>query len=137
VLYKRLKVENRLTSESSGNNTDSSMNFVPLMNRQDLLEGYNKIIHGIYSIKPYYQRIRQFLLNYKKLHNRRQTGDFPLLLGFFKSVIILGIVNKGRSEYWKLIIWTVFRRPTLIVDALTLSVYGYHFRSVYGLKNKT
>lgn len=135
VLYKRLKAENRLTTESSGNNTDSSMNFVPKMDSTELLQGYKKIIQNIYSAKPYYKRIRQFLLNYKKLHTGRQTRDFPFLIGFIKSVIIIGIVHKGRSEYWKLIIWTLFRRPTLITDALTFAVYGYHFRTVYGLTN--
>jgi len=135
VLYKRLKAENRLTTESSGNNTDSSMNFVPKMDSSELLQGYKKIIQDIYSAKPYYKRIRQFLLNYKKLHAGRQTRDFPFLIGFIKSVIIIGIVNKGRSEYWKFLIWTLFRRPALLTDALTFAVYGYHFRTVYGLTN--
>ena len=31
-LYKRLEAENRLTTEATGNNCDSSMNFVPKMN---------------------------------------------------------------------------------------------------------
>jgi len=137
VLYKRLQAENRLTAESSGNNTDSSMNFIPVMNPQELLEGYKKIIQNIYAAKPYYQRIRQFLLNYKKLHKGRQTRDFPFLLGFLKSVIIIGIVNKGRSEYWKLLIWTLFKRPNLMTDALTFAVYGYHFRTIYGLRNNS
>lgn len=135
VLYKRLKAENRLTTESSGNNTDSSMNFVPKMDSSELLQGYKKIIQNIYSAKPYYKRIRQFLLNYKKLHAGRQTRDFPFLVGFIKSVIIIGIVDKGRSEYWKLLLWTLFRRPALLTDALTFAVYGYHFRTVYGLTN--
>jgi len=136
VLYKRLKSENRLTAESSGNNTDSSMNFVPKMDSTELLEGYKKIIQSIYSAKPYYKRIRQFLLNYNKLHAGRQTRDFPFLYGFIKSVIIIGIINKGRSEYWKFLIWTIFRRPRLLTDALTFAVYGYHFRTVYGLSNQ-
>jgi hypothetical protein len=105
------------------------------MDSSELLQGYKKIIQNIYSAKPYYKRIRQFLLNYKKLHTGRQTRDFPFLIGFIKSIIIIGIVNKGRSEYWKLLIWTLFRRPTLITDALTFAVYGYHFRTVYGLTN--
>jgi len=136
VLYKRLKNENRLIAQSSGNNTDSSLNFIPLMNLQELLEGYKKIIQGVYAVKPYYKRIRQFLLNYKKLHAGRQTRDFPFFLGFLKSVFIIGIMNKGRGEYWKLILWTLFRRPALLADALTFSVYGYHFRTIYGLNNK-
>lgn len=136
VLYNRLKAENRLTSQSTGNNTDSSMNFIPKMNREELLEGYKKIIHNIYSAKPYYKRIRQFLLNYKKNQSGKKSRGFPLLIGFLKSVFIIGIVNKGRSEYWKLLIWTLFRRPALMTEALTFTVYGYHFRTVYGLRNK-
>jgi radical SAM superfamily enzyme YgiQ (UPF0313 family) len=135
-LYKRLESENRLTAESSGNNTDSSLNFVPIMNLQELIEGYKSIIQNIYSAKPYYKRIRQFLLNYKNLHAGRKTRDFSFLPGFLKSVFIIGIVNKGRSEYWKLLIWTLFRRPGLLTDALTFAVYGYHFRTVFGLESK-
>ncbi|MDD2307043.1 MAG: DUF4070 domain-containing protein [Prolixibacteraceae bacterium] len=136
VLYNRLKSENRLTNQSSGNNTDSSMNFIPKMNRDELLEGYKKIIHNIYSAKPYYKRIRQFLLNYKKVQSGRKSRGFSLLIGFLKSVFVIGVVNKGRSEYWKLILWTLFRRPALMTEALTFTVYGYHFRTVYGLRNK-
>lgn len=133
-LYKRLEAENRLTIEASGNNTDSSMNFISKMNHQELQEGYKKIIQNIYATKPYYKRIRRFLLNYKRPHIRRKKMDGSNLLAFLRSVIFIGIINKGRSEYWKLLIWTLFRRPGLLSDALTFAVYGYHFRTVYGLR---
>jgi len=134
ALYKRLKDENRLTTESSGNNTDSSMNFVPKMDPRLLLEGYKKIILNIYAVKPYYKRIRQLLLNYKKQPGQHTRMELSYLSSFFRSVFIIGIVNKGRGEYWKLLVWTLFRRPGLIIDALTFTVYGYHFRTVYGLR---
>ena len=60
-LYQQLKDENRLTTEATGSNTDFSMNFIPKMNSLELLNGYKKIIKDIYSAKPYYKRIRQFL----------------------------------------------------------------------------
>ena len=129
-LYQRLKAENRLTTEATGNNTDSSMNFVPKMNVHELLEGYKKIIQNIYATRPYYIRIRQFLLNYKRFHGKQMKIEFSQLSAFFKSVIIIGILNKGRGEYWKLLIWTLFKRPGLIVDAITFAVYGYHFQTV-------
>ncbi len=134
ALYKRLKDENRLTTESSGNNTDSSMNFVPKMDPRLLLEGHKKIILNIYAVKPYYKRIRQLLLNYKKQPGQHTRMELSYLSSFFRSVFIIGIVNKGRGEYWKLLVWTLFRRPGLIIDALTFTVYGYHFRTVYGLR---
>jgi radical SAM superfamily enzyme YgiQ (UPF0313 family) len=135
TLYNRLKAENRLTAESSGNNTDSSMNFIPIMNHQELLDGYKKIIRNIYATKPYYKRIRQFLLNYRQIQTVQKKMEFSYLVSFFKSVFVIGIVNRGRGEYWKLLVWTLFRRPSLLKDALTFAVYGYHFRTVYGISN--
>ncbi len=135
-LYKRLEEENRLTTEATGNNTDSSMNFIPKMNYQELLEGYTRIIHSIYATKPYYQRVRQFLLNYRRLHVRQKKLKLSYLGGFLKSIFIIGIVNKGRSDYWKFLVWTILRRPGLFIDAMTFVVYGYHYRTVYGLRDK-
>jgi radical SAM superfamily enzyme YgiQ (UPF0313 family) len=135
ALYNRLKAENRLTAESSGNNTDLSMNFIPIMNHQELLDGYKKIIQNIYATKPYYKRIRQFLLNYRQIQTAQKKMEFSYLVSFFKSVFVIGIVNRGRGEYWKLLVWTLFRRPSLLKDALTFAVYGYHFRTVYGISN--
>ncbi len=133
-LYKRMKESNRLISELSGNNTDFSMNFIPKMNTDELLEGYRKVIQNIYSSKPYYKRVRRFLLNYK----RSQFGDASLkfynLKGFIKSIFFIGIADKDRLEYWKLLLWTLIRRPKLFTDAVTYAVYGYHFRTVFGLR---
>ncbi|MFH1160773.1 MAG: DUF4070 domain-containing protein, partial [bacterium] len=132
-LYERLEAENRLTIEATGNNTDFSMNFIPRMNHHELITGYKKIIHDIYTTKPYYQRIRRLLLNYKPCYNKPAKINFVALRAFLKSIFIIGVLNKGRSDYWKLLIWTLFRRPALVVDAVTFSIYGYHFRKVYGL----
>ena len=134
-LYQRLKAENRLTTEATGNNTDSSMNFIPKMNYKELIEGYKRIIQNIYAIRPYYKRLRQALLDYNHLYSRKIKINFSLLSAFIKSIIIIGIIHKGRFEYWKLIIWTLFNRPGSIIDAITYTVYGYHFRTIYGLSN--
>lgn len=133
-LYKQLEAENRLTTEATGNNTDSSMNFIPIMNKEELIDGYHSIIHNIYSIKPFYKRARQFLLNYKGLNSGYKKLQFSHVKAFFKSIFILGIVKTGRFEYWKLLFWTIFHRPRSIIEAVTFTVYGYHYRSIYGLK---
>ena len=132
-LYKRLEIEKRLTVDPTGNNTDATMNFIPKMSMDKLMEGYSSIIQNIYSVKPFYKRIRRSLLNYKR-QSRKKKVNLYYLGAFFKSIIILGIVSKGRTEYWKFMIWTLFHRPGLFVDAITYSIYGYHFRMVYGLK---
>ena len=134
LLYKRLEEENRIILETSGNNTDSSMNFHPKMDFDELIDGYKKVISGIYATKPYYTRVRQLLLNYNRRYKKHKKINLTLITGFLRSMFIIGIVDKGRLEYWKFIVWTLLYRPELFSDAVTFAVYGYHFRIVYGLK---
>ncbi len=132
-LYQQLKSENRLIKQASGNNTDLSMNFIPKMNYHDLIAGYKKIIAEIYSTKPYYKRVRLLLSNYNNKSKCQTKVSFKLLLSALKSVFIIGFFNKGRIEYWKLIFWTLIKQPTLIIDAITFTVFGYHYRKVFGI----
>ncbi|MCX6256969.1 MAG: DUF4070 domain-containing protein [Bacteroidia bacterium] len=133
-LYQRLESENRLMDDATGDNTDFSMNFIPKMNSQELLKGYKTIIQNIYTTKPYYKRIRRFLLNYRNKQIRHEKIEFSQVLSFIKIIIIIGIANKGRREYWKFLIWTILRRPGSFTDAMTFAVYGYHFRTVFGIR---
>jgi radical SAM superfamily enzyme YgiQ (UPF0313 family) len=135
-LYARMEAENRLTTEASGNNTDASMNFTPKMDQQELQDGYRRIIRSIYSVKPYYKRIRELLLNYKRIYAGHNRIELTSIAGFIRSLVIIGILNKGRGEYWKFLIWTLVNRPGSFIDAVTFSVYGYHFRTIYGLRGK-
>jgi len=134
-LYQRLESENRLTVEATGNNTDLSMNFVPKMDPDELMEGYKRIIKNIYASKPYYKRIRQFFVNYKQGPSKQSNVEFSYLVAFIKTIIIIGILNKGRVEYWKFFIWTLWNYPGSFTDAMTFAVYGYHYRTIYGLRN--
>lgn len=135
-LYKQMEKENRLTVDATGSNTDFTMNFIPKMNHRDLLEGYKHIIDSIYKEKPYYQRIREMLKNYKPVRVGASQIDFSRVKAFIKSVFVLGVINKGRFEYWKFICWTILKKPKLFIEAITLTVYGYHFRMIYGLKDR-
>jgi radical SAM superfamily enzyme YgiQ (UPF0313 family) len=132
-LYKRLEAENRITIDATGNNTDLSMNFIPKMDVNELVNGYKKVIQDIYAVKPYYKRIRQLLMNYNPGFKKPEKFNFNFLNAFFKSILIIGLRHKGRSHYWKLLIWTLFRRPALVTEALTFSIYGYHYRKVFGI----
>ncbi|NOU16459.1 MAG: B12-binding domain-containing radical SAM protein [Bacteroidales bacterium] len=133
-LYHRLEEENRIITDATGNTTDLSINFIPKMNANELLSGYKSIIQNIYSSKPYYKRARMFLLNHKQHHKRQKKFEFSLIGSFIKSVIIIGIIKRGRGEYWKFILWTLLNRPNLFVNAATLTVFGYHYRTVFKLR---
>jgi radical SAM superfamily enzyme YgiQ (UPF0313 family) len=80
-LYQRLKRENRLVEDSfSGDNTDGSLNFVPKMGREKLINGYRHVLTTIYSSKQYYSRVKIFLKEYKP---RRKRGYRSYISGIF------------------------------------------------------
>ncbi len=129
-LYHRLKKENRLLKDVSGDNTDCSINFIPKMNNEVLINGYKKILSTIYSPAYYYERVRKFLKEYKPLQKRAFRFHFSHLGTFFKSTLFLGILGKERFHYWKLLFWSLFRRPRLFPLAVTFAIYGFHFRKI-------
>ncbi|MDZ4197673.1 MAG: DUF4070 domain-containing protein, partial [Kiritimatiellia bacterium] len=128
-LYERMKKEGRLCAESSGDNVDGTTNIVPAMSLEILKDGYRKILDHIYSPAPYYQRIRTFLREYKGPRERGRL-KFAHILALMRSLYRIGFIGKERFQYWKLLMWTQYRRPRLLPDAIILSIYGYHFRRV-------
>jgi len=132
-LYKRLEKENRITTEVTGNNTDFSMNFVPKMNREKLLEGYQSVLQNTYAVKPYYNRIRFCLRNLGQSNRKLIRIDRYYLKAFFKSMLTMGILEKDRGEFWKLLIWSVWHRPRLFPYTIMFTICGYHFKKLYGL----
>jgi hypothetical protein len=52
------------------------------------------------------------------------------VLAFARSVVHLGVVGRERLHYWRLLAWTIMRRPRLFPHAVTLAIYGYHFRLI-------
>ncbi|MBI2329145.1 MAG: B12-binding domain-containing radical SAM protein [Chloroflexi bacterium] len=129
-LYQRLKKENRLSKSFSGDNTDFSINFIPKMNYETLINGYQQILNTIYAPKQYYERIRTLLKEYKPPKVRVSHLQFHHIEGFVKSVWFLGIKEKGRRHYWRLLVSTLFKHPRSFPLSISLSVFGFHFRKV-------
>jgi radical SAM superfamily enzyme YgiQ (UPF0313 family) len=129
-LWQRLKEENRLELTASGDNTDGSINFVSKMDRAKLIEGYQRIVRTIYAPRPYYQRISQFLRYHKPQGKRKVVkGDIKALL---RSVLYVGILGNGKTQwyYWKLFIKALLFYRKSFGEAITLMIYGQHFRKV-------
>ena len=128
-LYERLKQENRLLDKISGDNVDGTTNIIPKMDMETLREGYKSIMRHIYSPDHYYQRVKTFLREYK-LPKVKVPLDFDDILAFFRSIYHLGIIDKGRAQYWKLLLWVLFHGPRLLPTAIVFTIYGYHFRKI-------
>ena len=130
-LFERLQQEDRIVGEALGNNTDFSINFIPKMGYQRLVEGYTHIITYIYSPLHFHRRLITFLRNYHLPKKRGYPIRFCYIKAFFRSLWTLGIRGKERFHYGKTLLWTLFRRPRLIPLCVCLSIYGYHFRRVF------
>jgi radical SAM superfamily enzyme YgiQ (UPF0313 family) len=128
-LYARMKAQGRLSSEISGDNVDGTTNIVPSMSLPALKAGYRQILDHIYAPAPYYRRIRTFLREYRmpRVRNRVQLSH---ILTVARSVFRIGFAGREWVQYWRLLVWTLFRRPRLLPCAIMFAIYGYHFRKV-------
>ncbi|MBL8207419.1 MAG: B12-binding domain-containing radical SAM protein [Blastocatellia bacterium] len=130
-LWRRLKREGRLITESTGNNTDASLNFIPKMDATRLIEGYKNILRNIYSPAEYYQRALDCLKVVM------QDGDEPTrgrilhnAISLARVVFTLGIRDRARREFWRFMRQVRRAHPDQFVHAVTLAAMGYHFRKL-------
>lgn len=137
-LYQRVAQEGRLLTEATGDNTDFSTNIMPRMGLEALSRGYSEIISGIYSPKPYFARVRAYLREYHPqeknkahFHPRYVRLHSGYAWAFPKTLVVLGVKDRARWQYWKLLLWSLFRRPGCLPMAVTFAIYGFHFRKVF------
>ncbi len=128
-LYQRLFNEGRLKPDISGDNADGTTNIIPKMDVNVLLDGYRNLIRHLYLPDPYYERIKTFLREYQPpksaLHLSRDD-----MAAFIRSIYCLGLKGVERANYWRLFFWTLLRKPRVLPLAITLAVFGFHFRTV-------
>jgi radical SAM superfamily enzyme YgiQ (UPF0313 family) len=128
-LFHRLQRENRLVSAFSGDNVDGKTNIIPKMGLDSLLDGYRSIMKQIYSPKIFYRRVRTFFRELK-VPEIKSPMDVQRFLAIFRSGFWLGVWGKERLQYWHLLLWTLIRKPRLMSLAVTLAIYGHHYRRI-------
>ena len=126
-LYQRLKEENRLISDSSGDNTDNSINFIPKMNRDMLINGYMHVLDTIYSSDYYYRRVKKFFSEYRPPKKQASGMELNYVISLVKALWILGIVEDGRKAFWKFSVSTLFKYPQFFWLSVSYSIYRRHF----------
>ena len=127
-LYRRLMKEGRIVDEGHGNNMDLSLNFIPKMDVQRLVEGYRSILARIYHPDAYYERVLRFLERFRPaVHRRRLFSDY---LALARSMLKQGLLTQGRTSYWKFFLQAATRYRYAFDTAITLAVMGYHFQTL-------
>jgi radical SAM superfamily enzyme YgiQ (UPF0313 family) len=128
-LYQRLAREGRLLSESLGDNTRAALNFEPKLDKEFLVANYRKLMNRLYEPSAYYQRILAFLDQHRSRGPRGRVS-WRDLQAFGKSLWLMGVVYRGRRAYWRFVGSTLMQHPNQLGIAITLAIYGHHFRQV-------
>jgi radical SAM superfamily enzyme YgiQ (UPF0313 family) len=128
-LFARLKSEGRIVGETTGNNLDAVLNFVPKLDRETLVEGYRALVKRLYTPKEYYRRALTFLREYRPRGPRIKRPPSELL-AFLRSLWIMGIWTRGRREYWKYLTKSLLFHRRAFGEAVNLAIIGHHFRKV-------
>ena len=130
-LWRRLQKEGRLLGESSGNNTNCALNFVPKMDAARLVEGYQSIMRTIYKPSEYYQRALE------SLRRTTQKGTEPTrfnvidaLAAFSRLTFRLGVLDRDRKEFWRFFVRSAARHYDQFPQSMRLAAMGYHFRKL-------
>jgi radical SAM superfamily enzyme YgiQ (UPF0313 family) len=130
-LWRRLEREGRMLNESTGNNTDGSLNFIPIMDKTRLLEGYQTILRTIYSPAEYYQRALDCLSRLKQVEPEPQHGGIiSSLVSLTRVILALGVRDHERVEFWRYLKRATVSHRRQFSHAVTLAAMGYHFRKL-------
>lgn len=132
-LYSRLAEEGRLLKDCTGDNCDGSLNFIPKMDAQTLREGYQAVLNSLYSPKEYYARVLEFLKDYKPVRRRRINR--LEVTAFFKSILYLGILDRSKVYYWRLLVRAFLFHRESFGEAVSSAIFGYHFRKLLSKEN--
>ena len=120
-----------MLGESSGNNTNCSLNFVPKMDAARLVEGYQSIMRTIYKPSEYYQRTLECL---KRVSS---DGLIPRRYSFIGGVVSLariafklGVLDRERREFWRFFRCAISEHREKFAESMRLAAMGYHFRKL-------
>jgi len=94
-LWRRLEREGRLLGEdATGNNTISTVNFIPKMDVATLVNGYQRIMKTIYTPREYYGRVLESLK--RTVHDTAEASPYNLrqeIKALFRLLLKLGVVD--------------------------------------------
>ena len=130
-LWNRLKKEGRLLSDWDGDNLGFP-NFVTVMPALALVRGYRHVLASLYSPAAFFNRLRGLISSMESNSNRKFVclSLWVQIMFFFRlinALVLLGIVDRHRSEYWRFMRWVLFRHPDKLMFALCRAICGYHF----------
>ncbi|MGE3539997.1 MAG: B12-binding domain-containing radical SAM protein [Candidatus Tectimicrobiota bacterium] len=133
-LYHRMQREGRLRGDTTGNNLDTHLNFVPEMDETLLKAGYTRVLNTIYDrrLEQYFARCWSLL----QRMDRRQAPTpmstplrVPEMLRFLLASFRQLLSPQGPA-YARFLSRVLRHQPAMFREALSLAAKGYHLRKI-------
>lgn len=125
-LYDRIRNEGRLSKPFAFLEGDT--NIIPVMPLQELQKGFRHLIEHIYLPEHSYKRIRTFLNIYKFPKTRikvPEVFDKEVLMMALRVIYKLGVADRNRRYFWKLLFHTVRQNRKFADKALFYGIMMY------------
>ncbi len=129
-LYRRLKAENRITEESSGNNTHRfKLNFLPKMPMENIVTGYRNLLKKVFSPKLYFKRCMT-LLEKKPVEKRFSKKLTKAEVRAFFVSLFRQTFSRYGIRYLLFLLRAFFHKQIHFAEAVALAVKGHHFFTI-------
>ena len=131
-LWKRLEREGRLLgNDATGNNTLTSLNFIPKMDAEKLVNGYKTIMRTIYKPSEYYRRALDSLQRTpQEIPEAHQYHGFNAVKAFARIAFTLGVLDSERREFWRFFLHALHKHHDRMTEFLRHAAMAYHFRKL-------
>jgi radical SAM superfamily enzyme YgiQ (UPF0313 family) len=133
-LYYRLQREGRLRGDTTGNNLDTQLTFVPEMPEEALKAGYTRVLNTIYDrrLAQYFARCWTLV---QHLDRRRAPTPMSTPLGTaemlrFAVASLRQLASAQGPAYLQFLCRVLLRHPAMLREALGLAAKGYHLRKI-------
>jgi radical SAM superfamily enzyme YgiQ (UPF0313 family) len=131
-LWRRLEREGRLLgSDATGNNTIATLNFIPKMDVETLIKGYQRIMLTIYKPSEYYKRALDSLKRTPQgIPEAHAYHGLNAVKGFLRIAFKLGVIDADRREFWRFFIEAARKHHDRMTELLRHAAMAYHFRKL-------
>ncbi len=128
-LYDRMVRENRLLKKFEFD--EDKTNIVPLMDTEELHKGYKKILIEVYSSEKILDRVLQYYKDKNNLYKVKTSLKRKLTIAhvasFFRITYKLGIKQKKRKYFWKLLLETIKYNYNFLDHAIFYATLMYQY----------
>jgi radical SAM superfamily enzyme YgiQ (UPF0313 family) len=131
-LWKRLEREGRLLgADATGNNTIATVNFIPKMDVDKLVSGYQRIMKTIYKPSEYYRRALDSLQRTPQdVPEAHQYHGLKAVTALLRITFKLGVLDAERREFWRFFIKAAHKHRDRMAELLRHAAMAYHFRKL-------